>query len=192
MNREEKSTKLFEPQWHAARIDVAEQRGIEVSLGDRLLIRRNDRRRGLTNGGVVSVSKLDADDTIHTCEGAVINPQFRHFCHGYVVTSHKSQGRTQTSIILAAEEVDAKAAYVACSRGRERCSVFVPDLTHFLKRLPLFGRSHSRFGSGAASPPLQTASVGSTPIQTSRSLGIREGKPPDLDLSLARRDFAVR
>ncbi len=72
-------------------------------------------------------------------EGAVIGPQFRHFCHGYVVTSHKSQGRTHTSIILAAEEVDAKAAYVACSRGRERCSVFVPDLTHFLKRLPCSG-----------------------------------------------------
>src|SRR5688572_8783435 len=72
-------------------------------------------------------------------EGAVIGSQFRHFCHGYVVTSHKSQGRTHTSVILAAEEVDAKAAYVSCSRGRERCSVFVPDLTHFLKRLPRSG-----------------------------------------------------
>jgi len=133
------STKPFEPRWHAARIDVAEPRSIEVAVGDRLLIRRNDRRMGLTNGDVVTVSKLGTDGTIHTHEGAVIGPEFRHFCHGYVVTSHKSQGRTHTSVIVAAEEVDAKAAYVACSRGRERCSVFVPDLTHFLKRLPRSG-----------------------------------------------------
>ncbi|MCI0628292.1 MAG: relaxase domain-containing protein [Acidobacteria bacterium] len=135
----QRSNKPFEPRWHTARIDVSEPRSIEVALGDRLLIRRNDRRMGLTNGDLVTVSKFDADGTIHTREGAVIGPQFRHFCHGYVVTSHKSQGRTHTSVILAAEEVDAKAAYVACSRGRERCSVFVPDLTHFLKRLPRSG-----------------------------------------------------
>jgi len=146
------STKPFQPRWHAARIDVAEQRNIEVSLGDRLLIRRNDRRMGLTNGDVVTVSQLDADGTIHSREGAVIGPQFRHFCHGYVVTSHKSQGRTHTSIILAAEEVDAKAAYVSCSRGRERCSVFVPDLTHFLKRLP---RSGDRTAALDLEPPLR-------------------------------------
>ena len=84
-------------------------------------------------------------------EGAVIGPQFRHFCHGYVVTSHKSQGRTHTSVILAAEEVDAKAAYVACSRGRERCSVFVPDLTHFFKWLP---RSGDRTAALDLAPPL--------------------------------------
>jgi hypothetical protein len=57
-------------------------------------------------------------------EGAVIGPQFRHFCHGYVVTSHKSQGRTHTSIILAAEEVDAKAAYVACVAVSAAVSLF--------------------------------------------------------------------
>ena len=42
------SNKPFEPHWHAARIDVAEARSLEVSVGDRLLIRRNDRRAGLT------------------------------------------------------------------------------------------------------------------------------------------------
>jgi hypothetical protein len=133
------SNKPFEPRWHAARIDVAEPRNLEVSIGERLLIRRNDRRAGLTNGDVVTVSRLDSDGTIHTREGTVIPPQFRHFSHGYVVTSHRSQGRTHTSVIVAAEEMDAKGAYVSCSRGRERCSVFVPDLSHFLKRLPRSG-----------------------------------------------------
>ena len=147
---------------------MAEPRSIEVAVGDRLLIRRNDRRMGLTNGDVVTVSKLDADGTIHTREGAVIGPQFRHFCHGYVVTSHKSQGRTHTSVILAAEEVDAKAAYVACSRGRERCSVFVPDLTHFLKRLP---RSGDRTAALDLAPSL-TASNRLSQINLSPNLAV--------------------
>jgi conjugative relaxase-like TrwC/TraI family protein len=133
--------KPFEPHWHAGKIDVAEQRRVEVSIGDRLLIRRNDRKAGLVNGDVVTVTGIDPDGAIHTREGAILGAGFRDFCHGYVVTSHKAQGRTHTSVILAAEEADAKAAYVACSRGRERCSVFTPDLVHFMQRL---GRSGDR------------------------------------------------
>ncbi len=151
----EGQAKPFEPRWHGSRIDVAEQRRIEVSVGDRLLIRRNDRRAGIINGDVVTVSQVAPDGTIRTREGVKIHPEFRDFCHGYVVTSHKAQGRTHTSVILAAEEVDAKAAYVACSRGRERCSVFTPDLVHFLHRLQ---RSGDRTAALDLMPP-STANV---------------------------------
>ena len=43
-----------------------------------------------------------------------------------------------------------RGAYVACSRGRERCSVFTPDLTHFLQRLP---RSGDRTAALDLAPP---------------------------------------
>jgi hypothetical protein len=85
------------------------------------------------------VSRTDPDKTLHTREGPILPADFRDFCHGYVVTSHKAQGRTHQAVILAAAEVDAKAAYVACSRGRQRCSIFTPDLEHFLRGLPRSG-----------------------------------------------------
>jgi len=88
---------------------------------------------------VLTVSRIDPDQNLHTREGPFLPADFRDFCHGYVVTSHKAQGRTHQSVILAAAEVDAKAAYVACSRGRQRCSIFTPDLENFLNRLPRSG-----------------------------------------------------
>ena len=88
-----------------------------------------------------------------------------------MVTSHKSQGRTHTSVILAAEEVDAKAAYVACSHGRERCSVFVPDLTHFLKRLPCSG---DRTAALDLAPPLNRFKLPLSGLPESEPRGLCE------------------
>ena len=59
---------------------------------------------------------------------------FRDFAHGYVVTSHKSQGRTHDQVVIAAAQMDAKAAYVACSRGRHQVSIFTPDKAHLFER----------------------------------------------------------
>jgi hypothetical protein len=131
--------KPFTPWRHAGKISVSASRSIEVSVGDRILIRRNHCPSGVVNGDVLTVSRIDPDQTLHTREGPILPADFRDFCHGYVVTSHKAQGRTHPSVILAVAEVDAKAAYVACSRGRQRCSIFTPDLEHFLRGLPRSG-----------------------------------------------------
>jgi hypothetical protein len=53
-----------------------------------------------------------------------------------VVTSHKAQGRTHKHVIVAAEWLDAKSAYVACSRGKASCTIHTPDKAHLLERLP--------------------------------------------------------
>src|SRR5262249_22753520 len=103
--------------------------------GDKILIRRNDREAGLINGQVLTVQRVSLDGSIETWEGKIVPPSFRAFCHGYVVTSHKSQGRTHDKVIVAAEQLNAKSAYVACSRGRFRCSVYTPDKTHLFSKL---------------------------------------------------------
>jgi hypothetical protein len=61
---------------------------------------------------------------------------FRQWTHGYVVTSHKAQGRTCEKVVVAAARLDAKSAYVACSRGREVCSVHTPDKATLMAHLP--------------------------------------------------------
>jgi hypothetical protein len=116
--------------------DVGTSRVLDVAVGDKVLIRANERKRGLINGQVLTVDTIQPGGSIRTREGVTIPANFRQWCHGYVVTSHKSQGRTCDHVIVAAEKLDAKSAYVACSRGRLSCSVHTPDKERLLDRLP--------------------------------------------------------
>ena len=116
--------------------DVARPRQIEVSPGDKILIRANDKRLGLTNGQVLTISGIAPDGALQTKEGRYVPADFRQWCHGYVVTSHKAQGWTADHVVVAAERFTSKGAYVACSRGRKSCIVHTPDKARLIERLP--------------------------------------------------------
>ena len=120
----------------ASSFDVARWREIEVAVGDQILLRANRKKAGLINGNVLTVAALSPDGSIHTVEGKTLPADYRHFTHGYAITSHKSQGRTTDHVVVAAQHLDAKAAYVACSRGRKSCTVFTPDRTELFAGLP--------------------------------------------------------
>ena len=111
-------------------------RQIEVSPGDKILIRANDKRLGLTNGQVLTISGIAPDGALQTKEGLYVPADFRQWCHGYVVTSHKAQGWTADHVVVAAERFTSKGAYVACSRGRGSCIVHTPDKARLIERLP--------------------------------------------------------
>ena len=49
--------------------DVARPRLIEVTLGDRILIRANNKRLGLTDGQVLTISGIGPDGALQTKEG---------------------------------------------------------------------------------------------------------------------------
>lgn len=116
--------------------EVGSHRTLDVVPYDRILIRANRRRLGLVNGQVLTVKGVETDGSISTEEGVTIPRSFKEWCHGYVVTSHKSQGRTCEHVIVAAEMLDAKAAYVACSRGKSTCNVHTSDKDRLMSRLP--------------------------------------------------------
>ena len=108
-------------------IDVGRPQKMEVCVGDRILIQANDRRAGLINGQIVTVSAI-GNGVVETREGQRIDTaKFREFTYGFAVTSHKAQSKTAEHVVVAAERLNAKAAYVACSRGRQSCSVHTPD-----------------------------------------------------------------
>jgi hypothetical protein len=111
----------------AASFDVARPRQIEISPGDKILIRANDKLLGLTNGQVLTISGIAPDGALQTKEGLYVPADFRQWCHGYIVTSHKAQGWTADHVVVAAERFTSKGAYVACSRGRRSCIVHTPD-----------------------------------------------------------------
>jgi ATP-dependent exoDNAse (exonuclease V) alpha subunit len=109
---------------------------LEVAPGDRLLIRANDRGSGVLNGEVVTVAGVEAG-IIEMADGRRIDSRrFGEFAHGFAVTSHASQSKTVEHVVVAAERLTAKAAYVACSRGQVSCVVHTPDKTALLDRLP--------------------------------------------------------
>ena len=120
----------------AAFFDVAVRREIELAAGDKILLRANDKKAGLVNGDVLTVKSIGADGGIQTKEGKTLPSTYRQFTHGYVVTSHKSQGRTANHVVVAAARLDCKAAYVACSRGRQSCTVFTPEKEKLVAGLP--------------------------------------------------------
>jgi ATP-dependent exoDNAse (exonuclease V) alpha subunit len=130
---------LLNAQKDAQRFDVGTRRHLEIAQGDQLLIRMNDKARGLINGQVVTVESVRTDGSVHTQCGKEIPSTFRQFAHGYVVTSHKAQGRTARHVIVAADRLDGKSAYVGCSRGRESCDVFTPDKDRLFDGLPFDG-----------------------------------------------------
>jgi len=115
---------------------VASPRQLEVAAGDRLLIRANGRNAGVLNGEIVTVERIDAG-VVRTADGRMIDTRrFREFAHGFAVTSHAAQSKTVEHVVVAAERLNAKAAYVACSRGRVSCVVHTPDKAALLDRLP--------------------------------------------------------
>jgi conjugative relaxase-like TrwC/TraI family protein len=116
--------------------DVGRVRQVEVAMGDKLLIRANQKRLGLINGQVLTLDRIDPDGSIVTREGLRIPSGFRQWCHGHVVTSHKSQGRTHKHVIVAAERLDAKSTYVGCSRGKLTCTIHTPDKHYLQEHLP--------------------------------------------------------
>jgi hypothetical protein len=86
------------------KLTVSLPRSIEVCAGDKILIRCNHRDAGLINGQVLTVKRLCADGSLETGEGKIVPSTFRHFCHGYVVASHKSPGRSHEQVVIAAEQ----------------------------------------------------------------------------------------
>jgi len=115
---------------------VARPRSLEIAAGDRLLVRANDRSARVLNGELVNVARIDAG-VIQTTDGRYIDTgRFRALVHGYAVTSHAAQSKTVEHVVVAAERLNAKAAYVACSRGQASCTVHTPDKAALLERLP--------------------------------------------------------
>src|ERR1039458_455231 len=73
--------------------EVYERRAIEIAPDDKLLLMANRREPGFraTNGELVTVSRIDAEGSIHLQDGRTLPKNYKHFTHGYAVTAHRSQ-----------------------------------------------------------------------------------------------------
>jgi ATP-dependent exoDNAse (exonuclease V) alpha subunit len=118
---------------------------VAFSRGDRLRISQNgftrEPRRGLlsgngkdrlNNGAVYEVEGFTRAGDIKLANGFVVPKDYGGLTHGYVVTSHASQGKTvDVSLIALGSESFAAANreqfYVSASRGREAVRLYTDD-----------------------------------------------------------------
>ncbi len=120
----------------AARFQVFRPTTLQLAIGDRLRVTANgktaDGRHRLNNGALFSIAGFTKEGDIIVDNGWTINQHFGHVAHGYVVTSHASQGKTVENVLIGQSSQSLPATsregfYVEASRGKEKVMVFTDD-----------------------------------------------------------------
>jgi conjugative relaxase-like TrwC/TraI family protein len=109
---------------------------IALAKGDQVRVTANGwdvtGEHRLNNGAVYDVAGFTSGGDVRLSNGWTVSKGFAHLTHGYVVTSHASQGKTVDKVFIAMPEatfgaVGKEAFYVSVSRGRHSATVYTDD-----------------------------------------------------------------
>lgn len=126
----------------ADRFEVYRSRPLALAMGDRIRVTAGgttkDGKHRLSNGSLFTVEGFTLQGDIKVNDGWVIDREFGHIAHGYVTTSHASQGATVNKVFIAIDSesmkaTDQRTAYVAITRGKEQAMIFTDDHLELLK-----------------------------------------------------------
>ena len=132
------------PLEQAKRFQTYRPREISLAAGDLIRVTKNgqtlDEQHRLNNGSIYRVRDFDARGNIILDNGWTVSKEFGHLSHGYVVTSHASQGKTVDRVFIgeSAESLGAASReqfYVSASRGREQVTVYTDDKHRLLEAI---------------------------------------------------------
>jgi hypothetical protein len=165
----------------ANRFEAYRPAQLSLGVGDRIRVtasyKTKDGKHRLSNGSLVTVQGFTKRGDIVVDHGWAIDRDFGHLSHGYVVTSHASQGVTVDKVFvgISSESFPAtyqRTAYVALTRGREQAQIFTDDLNDLFKAVsrpddPLSATELSE--SSQQDPAL--------PIWPMKRLGFTDGVP---------------
>lgn len=130
------------PLTEAERFEVYRPRQMALGIGDRIRItaggKTKDGEHRLSNGSMFTIEGFTKRGDIVIDHGWVIDRDFGHLTHGYVVTSQASQGVTVDKVFIGASSesfpaTGERTAYVAVTRGKEQAVIFTDDKEAFLK-----------------------------------------------------------
>ncbi len=128
----------------ANRFEVYRPRQLSLAVGDRVRItaggKTKDGKHRLSNGSLFTVEGFSRRGDIIVNRGWIIDRDFGHLAHGYVITSHASQGVTVDKVFvgISSESFPAtyqRTAYVAVTRGKEQALIFTDDHLALLKAI---------------------------------------------------------
>jgi conjugative relaxase-like TrwC/TraI family protein len=126
----------------AERFEVYRPTELALAVGDRVRItaggKTKDGKHRLSNGTLLTVQGFNKRGDVIVNHGWVIDRDFGHLTHGFVVTSHASQGATVDKLFvgMSSESFPAtteRTAYVALTRGREQVQIFTNDREELMK-----------------------------------------------------------
>jgi hypothetical protein len=125
------------------RFEVYRPTRLVLAVGDRLRATAGGKTkdgRKFSNGSLFTVQGFNRRGDIIVEGGRVIDRDFGHLAHGYVVTSHASQGVTVDKVFIgvSSESFPAtyqRTGYVAITRGREQALIFTDDRKALLKAI---------------------------------------------------------
>lgn len=171
----------------ASRFEVYRSRPLALAPGDRIRITAGgttrDGKHRLSNGSLFTVEGFTADGHIKVNNGWVIDRDFGHLTHGYVTTSHASQGMTVNKVFVAIDSesmkaTDQRTAYVAITRGKEQAMVFTDDHLALLK-------AASRADKALSATDLAATDTAAKPspakVFANRRRGVRAPSQPELN-----------
>jgi hypothetical protein len=128
----------------ANRFEAYRPTQLAVGVGDRVRVTAGgttkDGKHRLSNGSLVTIEGFTKRGDIIVDHGWVIDRDFGHLAHGYVVTSHASQGVTVDKVFVgvSSESFPAtyqRTAYVALTRGREQVQIYTDDRNELLSAI---------------------------------------------------------
>jgi conjugative relaxase-like TrwC/TraI family protein len=128
----------------ANRFEVYRPVQVPLAAGDRVRItaggKTKDGKHRLDNGSLLTVEGFNQRGDIIVDHGWVIDRDFGHLTHGYVVTSHASQGDTVDKVFVAISSqslpaTNQRTAYVALTRGKEQAQIYTDDRKELLRAI---------------------------------------------------------
>ena len=127
----------------AQRYEVLFREDIEISVGDQVRLNKNyttKSGRKLFNGSIRKVIGFTAAGNLRLENGTIIDRRAGVLDHGYVSTSHASQGKTAGKVIISQSALSHPASsleqfYVSASRGRKKIAIFTDDKADLLENI---------------------------------------------------------
>jgi conjugative relaxase-like TrwC/TraI family protein len=127
----------------ANRFEVYRPARLALAVGDRMRATAGGKTkdgRKFSNGSLFTVQGFNGRGDIIVDGGRLIDKDFGHLTHGYVVTSHFSQGATVDKVFAGISSqsfpaTNERTAYVAWTRGKEMVQVFTDDRKALLKAI---------------------------------------------------------
>jgi len=159
--KDEQGRETIVPLRHAARFQVYIEKAVPLAVGDSLRITKNGKaknRKKLDNGTITRIVAFTNDGGLELENGAMVPAQFGHLTHGYVVTSHSSQGKTVDRVLIAQSSESFVASgreqfYVSASRARESVTVYTDDKSGLRRAIDRSASAMSATELARANPP---------------------------------------
>jgi hypothetical protein len=130
------------PLQYADRFAVYRPGELMLAVKDRVRVTANgwtkDGKHRLSNGSLFTVNGFTKLGDPIVDHGWVIDRNFGHLAHGYVVTSHASEGKTVDKVFIGESSqsfpaTNQRSFYVPVTRGREQAVIFTDNKEELLR-----------------------------------------------------------